>query len=117
MFLWFISVALANTWAPVDQGFLSPARSDAPTDGVLVYAANYAPSATVMAGPGAPMELYSEVLTGVGSAPHAALYPPEAGWQSGQTYEVSVAPYDEGEAPTTLSFSVGAVPAAAAPGG
>jgi len=109
-----LASALADTWGPVDTGFISATRLDAPTDAQLVYGANFEPEAQAVAGPDTPFDLDSRQLTGVGAPPRVVLSSPE-GWEASETYTLSVLGYyggdSGGDPPTELTFTVGADPA------
>jgi hypothetical protein len=114
----FTTLAMANTWAPLDQGFLSDTRLDAPTDGVLLYGSNYVPEVSVIDGPAGTQVLEAALVTGVGAQPVALIRPPGGGWIADETYLLEVLGYaDSGGDPTTYSFTTGAslAPAAGVP--
>ena len=100
------------------EGFVIDTRTDAPTDAQLLVAANVGPTATVVSGPGAPFQLESERITGVGPPPRAVLWPPPGGWEPGATYTVQVEAFsygDEHEVADELTFTVGTEAAGGAP--
>jgi len=104
-----MSGASADTWGPIDGGFISPERSDAPTDGALLYEANYAPEAWIVDGPGAPLQLDTTTLTGVGATPVAVVWPPAGGWDAEVDYALEVLGYAAatGDPITEFAFSTG----------
>lgn len=109
-----VGVAFAKTWAPYDGGFISPPRDDVPTDGVVLYAANYEPEVVAVDTDGNVVVLTATLVTGVGAEPVVALHPPAGGWVAGTTWELSSP--DDGYGATTgeifaLGFTVGTSPA------
>lgn len=105
----WIAIAHADTWGPWQDGFVSPAREDVPSDAVVIYASNYLPEVTVTSGPGAPFALGARYLTGVGASSRAVtLRPPRGGWVAGEAYVLSALGYttEEGEV-ATLTFTAG----------
>lgn len=56
----------------------------------MLYGANYAPEAWIIEGPGAPTQLDTTLLTGVGAVPRAVVWPPEGGWQASESYLLHV---------------------------
>ncbi|MDP1746075.1 MAG: hypothetical protein Q8L90_10885 [Bacteroidota bacterium] len=109
--------AHANS-GPVDsQGdFLVAPREDAPTDGLLLFDANFELDATVVEGPGAPLALPGLMLLGYMSGNETIVtFAPEAGWEAGAAYvvEVGIQGYDADDLPGQIAFTVGSEPAPA----
>jgi len=119
--MWILAIstaAMANTWGPVDHGFLSATRLDAPTDGVLLYGSNYVPEVSVVTGPNGVEILASELVTGLGALPAAMIHPPVGGWVAHEMYMLEVLGYGgSGTDTTAISFTTGAgaAPIAQAP--
>jgi hypothetical protein len=114
--MWWIAAgaAWADTWGPYEDGFVSPSRDDAPTDAVVLYAANYLPEITATDSGGVEQPLESVYVTGVGAPPRVAVQPPAGGWQPGETYTLSASGYTSQEyAPDTVAtftFTAGSIP-------
>jgi hypothetical protein len=102
----------ANTWVPYEDGFVSRERDDAPTDGWIVYTANYVPRATATDSAGTVVELDGVPLTGAGSEPRVALLPPAGGWGEGETWTLSVLGYAYEDEVASMTFTAGAAAAA-----
>jgi MYXO-CTERM domain-containing protein len=110
------SIPAAATWGAYEAGFVSPARDDAPIDGVIVYAANYSPDATATDDDGNVVALASIDLTQAEREPRVGLLPPVGGWGSDTTWHLSVLGYYDGQGEVaTLTFSTGSAPAGPPP--
>ncbi len=106
LLIWMTASSVADTWGPVNVGFVSQPRGDAPTDAVLVYEANHEVMATVTVGPGAPTALEVALRTGVGAPPRLLIRPPAGDWVAGETYTVTTTDTYYGDQTHELTFTV-----------
>lgn len=106
MLLPALAVALANEPLPDTQGdFLVPSRTDAPTNGVLLFDANFEVVADVVETPTAPVSIPTNMLLSEvwGNGSVVAVPPP--GWEAGGSYVVEVAPQTDVTESTTASIA------------
>jgi hypothetical protein len=109
--------ALANSGVGEVQGdFFVGSRTDAPTDGRLLFDATFDLDAEVIEGPDAPFTLQGLTVMGYMSGSETVVsFAPDAGWEAGAAYvvEVPIQGWDEDEVPARLAFTAGTDPAAA----
>ncbi len=118
MLLLLSLLAHADSGPTDNQGdFALPERTDAPTDALLLYDANFDVSANVVEGPGAPFALASESLLPYPSGNETLVQFTHA-WEAGATYRIEVPAQGWDEAAFgEISFTVGtsAAPAPSTP--
>ncbi len=101
-----ISSVLATPRGPYIEGFLSPERLDAPTDGEVLLASNFLPVCTAADDLGSIVELVGVHIRGVGEDGYAAYSPPPGGWVAGRSYILGAT--DDYGTNASLIFSVAA---------
>ncbi|MFT4625899.1 MAG: MYXO-CTERM domain-containing protein [Myxococcota bacterium] len=111
------AAALANTWGPTLDGFVSTPRADAPVDGIPVYVADIPVTLTLEADGGPPAPLTTAPIGDSGFM--HGVHPPDGGWPVGVPLVVRIT--ESGAYPTAagddavleLAFTATADPALA----
>ncbi len=107
--LLLVEVGLADSTEPYSTGFVVGGRTDAPTDAIVPFGANWAGNATASVDGGAPTHLAADgIVHGTsGNPPVVGLLPPAGGWPAGSTVEITAPADDDDDPPWTLTFTVG----------
>jgi hypothetical protein len=106
MVVW-CAVAAAQS-AATEGGFVLLPRTDAPTDGVVLYQADHLVDITATDGDGGVETLSTTYATGDGADQLVAVTAPVGGWAPGQSYTLAstLDPAEVGPNPATLAFEV-----------